>query len=234
MDRPFEFNGTLNSKPILLSDSKAGYICSNFACFKQWGLNFEFVYRGGARLGDQYNWLTRNLKNRVQQNRSVTLYIWLGTCDLTCKVQGSRFIALRHSTDQQCFAYLSYWVQKYEQFLKQFPTVQVIWLETPPYSISEWNRKHFHQNSSIFKDQDLVLNNRISYFNDYLRSVNRVRSVSSFRFRADLLRSRKRCAKSTVRSTVNYSLFKDGIHPGLVLSKYWARRFAQRAVVDCC
>ena len=75
-----------------------------------------------------------------------------------------------------------------------------------------------------------VLSHRIALVNDIFRSLKQTNSVSSFRFKADLLRTRKvyKCS----RTTVNFNLFKDGIHPGTVLAQYWARRFAHRAVLD--
>jgi hypothetical protein len=74
----------LKSKPILLSDSKGSFIHSNCRNYFNKGLNFELIYRGG----DQYHWLTRNLKSRVELYGLITL----GTCDLTCGDSGSKII----------------------------------------------------------------------------------------------------------------------------------------------
>lgn len=126
-----------------------------------------------------------------------------------------------------------YWIQKYENFVSRFPSVRIIWLDIPPYSISLWNKSRFHRNSEQFKTQDFVLQERIVFVNDYLKSINSRRGYSSIRFRADLLHYRKKSSKSSNRSSINFNLYKDGIHPGLILSKYWARRYAQRAIVDC-
>ncbi|XP_053391753.1 uncharacterized protein LOC128554504, partial [Mercenaria mercenaria] len=65
--------------------AKAVIYIKNFHYFNRHGVNFEFVYRGGARLRDQYQRLLRNLHKKVNFYGSVTLYVWLGTCDLTCK-----------------------------------------------------------------------------------------------------------------------------------------------------
>ena len=94
-----------------------------------------------------------------------------------------------------------------------------------------WNIGKGAAPSSADRESDRVLSHRIALVNDIFRSLNQTNSVSSFRFKADLLRTRKVYNKCS-RTTVNFNLFKDGIHPGTVLAQYWARRFAHRAVLD--
>ena len=135
LEEPFE-PPISSTHTILLSDSKGSYIQSNFHSLHP---SFEFVHRGGARLGDQLCWVKQNLNSRVLSHGRLTLYIWLGTCDLTYKISRSRSIALRHSSDDECLRYFQHIIQEFQSELVCFSTVKVVWLDIPPYSISMWN-----------------------------------------------------------------------------------------------
>ena len=156
-------------------------------------------------------WGKRNLNSRVLSHGRLTLYIWLGTCDLTYKISRSRSIALRHSSDDECLRYFQHIIQEFQSELVCFSTVKVVWLDIPPYSISMWNIGKGAAPSSADRESDRVLSHRIALVNDIFRSLNQTNSVSSFRFKADLLRTRKVYNKCS-RTTVNFNLFKDGIY----------------------
>ena len=215
LDRPAPSVSGTHS--IVLSDSKGSYIQQYLG-----HSNFTLIHRGGARLGDQLYWVKKFLKVYTKHNKQVTLYIWLGTCDITYKLPHSRAIALRHSSHLQCLEYFRRQISIYQAVLANFPTVKVVWLDIPPYSVSLWNSSK----GGVLpgdREADQILSQRIALVNDIFRSVNHESGVSSFRFRADLLRTRKVAGKQS-RSSVNFSLFKDGIHPGPTLGAICDRR----------
>ena len=109
-ERPNNFIGPLQYKPILISDSKGNRLREHAHIIEDTGYSLEFVCKGGARFLDQYFWLVKNLGKRVATHQHVFSYIWLGTCDLTCKKKTvhfneqnrkvrKSFIELRHDSD---------------------------------------------------------------------------------------------------------------------------------------
>ena len=134
------------------------------------------------------------------------LYVWLGICDLTCKK--GRFIELRHTDDSSAVVYLKDQVDKYLKLVASFPSVSIVFLEIPPYFKVEWNKSKGHRNPNSFQSQDLTLYGRI-----YIQEVNERKKFNSGRLHLDLIKYRKRKGHSIKR--INYSPYKDGIHPKL-------------------
>ena len=85
LERPFNFNGRLRCKPILLADSKGNYLKSHADLINQFHYSIEFQCRGYSRFQDYFYWLQHNLSNKVAQYGKIVLYVWLGTCDFTVK-----------------------------------------------------------------------------------------------------------------------------------------------------
>ena len=83
--RPTNFRGPLRYKPILLSDSKGNYLREFSDLIENEGYSIEFNCRGGLRFLDQYFWLRNNLRRKICKYGHITLYCFLGTCDLTLK-----------------------------------------------------------------------------------------------------------------------------------------------------
>ena len=76
IDIPIEFNGRLNSKPILISDSKGNYLRPHSDIITNFGYNIDFVCKGGARFQDYFYWLQSNLHKKsatVWKNKIVYL-----------------------------------------------------------------------------------------------------------------------------------------------------------------
>lgn len=242
VDRPIVFHGRLKKQPIILGDSKGNYLRQHATDIFQPFCDIEFQCRGGARFADYFYWLKRNLARKVQQYTRIVLYIFLGTCDLTSitpyskdtsKSRVKRYIELRHSDNNTCFFYLRGQIDEYCQFISNFPTVSVVFLEIPPYSIQEWNKYQGHPNPKSFLSQDLILYERISIINDYIRSVNKPKSVQSPRFDQDLKRARKSRGDSHRRISLNFSNYKDGIHTKPLLARCWMKRILLQIFADC-
>ena len=109
----------------------------------------------------------------------------------------------------------------------------MVFLEIPPYSIKQCNRNKGHRNPDSFHSQDLILLERISLVNEYIWFVNENNSVTSPRFKIDLLIFRKSKSKQTKRVNILYSLCKDGVHPQSLLARCWMKRLVTQILVDC-
>ena len=102
------------------------------------------------------------------------IYCFVGTCDLTRFIESNptekrkhqKFIELRHSSDFEAVQSLIYEINRYLKFISKFPSVKIIFLEIPPYSIREWNKAKGHPDPDSFLSQDLALYERLSLVND--------------------------------------------------------------------
>ena len=97
-----------------------------------------FWYRKGTGVNEQYLWLKENLqeKLRILGTNHITLYIWLGTCDLT--VKSDQFIKIC-SEDFSAVRSLCKGLKDIFDYIRQFPTITLVYLEIPYYSIYLWN-----------------------------------------------------------------------------------------------
>lgn len=229
IERPLSFPGRLRKQPILISDSKGNYLKNHSDLFDQYGYFVDFQCRSGARFGDYLSWLNYNLDKKVRQYGNIILYVWLGTCDLTFRK--GRFIDLRHNNDSIAVSYLKHQINRYCEFVSNYPTVSLVFLEIPPYSIISWNRSRGHRDPTSFHSQDLILYERICLVNEYIKEVNRLSSVVSPRFNLDLLKYRK--TKGHSRRSISYSPYKDGIHPNVILARVWMKRIIAQIFKDC-
>lgn len=233
VERPIHFQGTLRKQAILIADSKGNYLKPHADLIEQFGYHIEFECRSGARFADYYYWLQSNLYRKVQQFGHIILYIFLGTCDLTTRK--GKFIDLRQDDDNKAFYYLKFQIDRYLHFISKFPTVSVVFLEIPPYSIQTWNSSRGHRDPSTFCTNDKILNERIILVNDYIKAVNenRTHPVHSPRFNLDLKRYRKAKGDKHSKSSLTFANYKDGIHPTPLLSRVWLKRIILLILKDC-
>ena len=236
IDRPLHFNGRLRSKPVILSDSKGFSLKPHLDLVHQFQENIIIECRAGARFQDYFHWLRINLITLVQSFGNIVLYIFLGTCDLTFKK--GKFTELRHKDDISAISYVKFQIERYLAFVKNFSTVTLVFLEIPPYSIEAWNRAKGHRDPKNFHSQDFILLERIALVNEYIRSVNerssesRKTPLSSPRFKLDLLKFRKEKGGKQ-RVSINFSNYKDGIHPTCLLARCWMKRIVTQVLIDC-
>ena len=248
--KPIKFNGPLASQPIIIGDSKGVYLKKYGSGIFESVCHIEFECKGGARFADYLYWLERNLYNRVKRFGHVTLYIFCGTCDLTKLVHVKennsnrvrRYIELRHNSDNAAVRYLTDQIEKISRLVSRFPTVSIVFLEIPPYSIQAWNRTQGHPNPSQFQSADKILNERICIVNEFIKEKNDLANVESPKFNLDLKRARKiskskRQRQDNSENHRRYSLsfgeYKDGIHSGPLLSRVWMKRIVLRIIKDC-
>ena len=163
-------NKPLTKQLILLSDSKGNYLKPYTEYTDKYGHSVDFACKKGARFCDSYIWLDKFLPGKVQKYKQVVLYVFLGTGDLT--VRQGKYIQLRHSSDRIAVSYLQSQIDRYIKFVSEFPSVSLIFLDSVPYSIQEWNKSRGHRDPNTFLHQDLKLYERICPVNDYIRHVN--------------------------------------------------------------
>ena len=222
VDRPLHYPGRLQKHAILISDSKGNYLRKPHDLISQFGYQIEFQCHGGARFYEYFYWLQKNLANRVRIYGQVVLYIFLGTCELTLKK--GKFIDLKHEKDENAVSYVQYQIQRYLNFVSNFPTVSIVFLQIPPYSIQAWNSSRGHRDPSSFLSKDLILYERICILNEYINELNAKMGKISPRFKLDLLRNRKSGETGHSRTSINFASFKDGVHPNDLLARCWMKR----------
>ena len=162
----------------------------------------------------------------------MVLYVFLGTCDLT--VRQGKYIQLRHLSDRVAVSYLQSQIDRYINFVSEFPSVSLIFLDIVPYSIQEWNKSRGHRDPNTFLHQDLKLNERICLVNDYIRHVNYSAVVKSPNLRSDLSRYRKDKVSESYIVSVSFSNYLDGIHPSTLLACYWMKRIVACSLHTVC
>ena len=130
--------GNLKKVPIILSDSKGERLEAVVDLINHPENKIYFWYRKGKGVNEQYLWLKENLqeKLRILGTNHITLYIWLGTCDLT--VKSDQFIKIC-SEDFSAVRSLCKGLKDIFDYIRQFPTITLVYLEIPYYSIYLWN-----------------------------------------------------------------------------------------------
>ncbi|CAG2255479.1 unnamed protein product [Mytilus edulis] len=221
----------LRTIPVILSDSKAKYLANTIDWSSHPDNKIFWWWKSGADTETQFTWLKDNLESKIQElsSQHFTIYIWLGTCDLTEKT--GKFIKLRSSNNER----VNYICETYKQiykFLSDYPTIKVVFLELPYYSIYLWNLFQQHPEPEQFRVQDRLLECQIAEVNKFIRETNILLRVHSPDFGLDLLKVRKHHGRPPVYSN-NYGLYIDGIHPHPYLARLWLIRILLRIVEDC-
>lgn len=75
--------------------------------------------------------------------------------------------------------------------MSHFPSVKIVFLEIPYYSIEKYNKHLKVLNPESYHESDLILTERICILNDYIREVNEISGFNTPRFNRDLVKYRK-------------------------------------------
>ncbi|CAG2256268.1 unnamed protein product [Mytilus edulis] len=117
------------------------------------------------------------------------------------------------------------------------PRSKITILETPIYSIKNWNKKQGHKNPDTFEEQDIELERQLYTLNGRIREINKRIGSHSPEFSSDISNTSKyHCGKDRkLKTTRNYEfgLYQDGIHPGELLAKNWLKKISEQAKRDC-
>lgn len=213
----FDFPNNLNTSrtPIILTDSKGKYL-RNQVHFNN---NIVWCCHPKISIQEHLQFLKGNLDSFIQQHGNITLFIWLGTCDLTKKDKHG-FISLRSKDNSTVNTIYSIFKDIYF-YVKNFEKVKLVFIELPVYSIYWWNFYRHHSNAEQFRADDILLHQQVCLLNSYIRDVNRLLHVHSPDFSADLIQTRKQSTRRHTFKTYTFVTYSDGIHPGKLLSKLW-------------
>ena len=153
------------------------------------------MWKKGATAEDRLGYLQVNLSQNLIRLNQITLFVWIGTCNLTTKSNG--FIELGSTNRNSAFEFINILIQIYH-FVRTFgPSVKLVFLHLPLYSIYHYNKFHNHPDPDKFSDQDFVLHQQINIVNDYINDTNRLLQVYTPRLSEDLLKSKRNSPFST-------------------------------------
>lgn len=219
--------GNLKKVPVLLTDSR-GRNLEDVTDSSQYPENkIYYWYSPGDGVQEQFSWLKENLEKKFNElgTQHLTLYVWLGTCDLTEKC--GRYIQLR-SEKNETVSHICKVYGDIHKYVRSFPTINIVFLELPFYSIYLWNVHRRHPNPHIFRDQDRKLHKQITEVNRFVNQINTLYHQNSPSFSHDLEKNRKRAGQRA-----KCGLYIDGVHPHPRLAKLWLLRIALRLPKDC-
>lgn len=109
--------------------------------------------------------------------------MWLGTCDLTFKTNGS--IDTRENPTEAIVNL----IRNFEDIvtlIQDYPVCKVAFLEIPVYSIYVWNKAKEHPDPRSFIPKDNLLISHILVANDKIRALNNRLLVRSPGFNNDI------------------------------------------------
>lgn len=216
---------SLTWKPVVLADSKGKYIESSVQRSSKPENLILWVCKAGWKSSDVAKWIEQNLETLLKTHQFISLYVWIGTCDLT--VKGKKYIQLRRNSTEA----LEQNLQKIKNLITN-SNVKLTFFHIPYYSIRLWNETKGHENPSSYKESDDQLTSLIDTANGFIDKLNLEQNTSSPKFNEDLRRSRKSKGRKARYST-NYSLLLDGIHPKKTLATLWLLSMKKKIFKDC-
>lgn len=112
----------LRTIPIVLSDSKGRYLQREVDPNRHLENKLFWWCNKGAKTECQFQWLKDNLLTKFEELSSehLTIYVWLGTCDITHKI-GEQTSVNNDSVNKICNSY-----KEIYKFLSGFPTLKVV------------------------------------------------------------------------------------------------------------
>ena len=211
---------------VIVSDSKGNYLKQH----AQTSLERSIVWLGHSGLNSEegINLLKSKLAELTRTYGRLSVYLFLGTCDLTQKV--GDFIVLKRGYR----AIRAEVIRLYGELADyaQLNSIDLTLLEIPIYSIKEWNKYYGDPCPEVFDRNDKQIYKSVKKTNNAIKSINSRLLKHSPSFSLDLENSRKPHGRKE-RYYFNYCLLKDGIHPTPLVAKLWLRRIAALVRQDC-
>jgi hypothetical protein len=217
--------------PVILTDSKAKYL-RNVGSLPLEN-NIKWWFKSGQTSDLGLNWLRSNLDNKIGQLDNISLYVWLGTCDLTFKTNDT--VDIRENPKEA----IDNLIRNFEDIvtlIQGYPVCKVTFLEIPVYSIYLWNKAKEHPDPRSFISKDNTLISHILDANHKIRALNNRLSVRSPGLNNDVyhpITCHTKNKHKRARDLYNFNLYRDGIHPKELLAKVWLRKIIQRIRIDC-
>ncbi|CAG2244624.1 unnamed protein product [Mytilus edulis] len=219
--------------PVIISDSKGRYLENQ--CTTAFEKNIKWWYKSGQTSSQGLAWLKNNLASKIGHLDNISLYVWLGTCDLTSYDRSSKLVSLRPNPEEEVQTVINNF-RDIKELLSAYPICKLTFLEIPIFSIFEWNKSHDHPSPNQFKNQDDSLIVNIIEINQQIRQLNNLVHVGSPAFSLDIYHSvacKSKNSRKRPRDLYNFNLYIDGIHPKINLSKVWLRKISNRIRTDC-
>ena len=224
-NKPDSFDWT----PMVLTDSKGKYLRKVHDKTDRTENQIHWLGRSGFNSNNAVNFLKpKKIKSLLKFHNRISLYVWIGTCDLTAKFK--RFIDLRtpsiRTRDTLC--------RNLEIIANRcrHSRIRVHFLHCPYYSIQHWNKNKGHRNPEVYAQSDKRLTEIVDSVNSFIDHLNQVNYTYSPKLNVDLQRGRKRRGGKQ-RQSLNFKLFLDGIHPDKKLAKSWLTSIKRKINKDC-
>ncbi|MES9904148.1 MAG: hypothetical protein ABW168_15920 [Sedimenticola sp.] len=216
-----------NKIPIILTDSKGKYLQP----FCQQGAKSDIIWinKSGKTTDFYVRWLESNVQ-RISKDGDVHMLIWIGTCDPTTKV--GKTITLKVNQDEVIDNAKKNLTSIKNKIVDSTNNNTASFLHTPYYSIAKWNEFKGHPDPQSFLEDDIKLKGTIDSINSHIDDLNSELNTYSPKFNADLEKTRKPKQGKTRRS-VNFNLYRDGIHPREALAKVWLKNI-NRLIQQAC
>ena len=144
----------------------------------------QLLCRLGATAENRLDYLRQNLESHIETYTNITLFVWLGTCNLTKKTQNG-CIEITSKDSSAAYSLIETLKQLYH-FVRQFGSaVKLVFIHIPVYSITHYNKYKNHNNPDIFSEQDFDIVNR------YIDDTNRILHTFSLHLSQDLQKSKR-------------------------------------------
>ena len=195
---------------IIASDSKGRFLRNQMS----FNTHLNIQYRSGAKVNN--NQLKSIVFRKIQSVQHPIVALWFGTCELTTK--DGDFISLTTNIETKITDIITQYKELKREIITRNNRSKVIFLECPYFSLLEWNKHKNHPNPDLFSEQQKILEASIDKLNKEMQSING--NIRRTRISQDMVFSTK-CKGKSQKYSIDYSLLKDGIHPGEVLTKLW-------------
>jgi len=181
---------------------------------------------------NRLKFLKENLEREHQKLNYITLYVWVGTCNLTTKEGNYIYLTAK---DHTAVGDIKKGLREIYSFTREFGNrVKLVFLHLPLYSIVQFNLyNEYEGDMTDFVEEDKVLQQQITEVNFFINDTNRLFHATTQKISDDLQKSKRRNPFSPTKHKYDFSLYKDGIHPTDVLAKLWLVRITRLVKNDC-
>ena len=174
--------------------------------------------KSGARCRETLEWTKQKFEGSEISGRNHTVFIWLGTCDLTSKSKNGE-IRIKDETNETANQVIDTY-KRLGQFLKS-KKCRVIILELPYYSIKIWNTHKTKETTDSYIEEDKKLKAQVDYINEHIQIINSENGIQAPQFNKDLLKHRSGGKDKKTCRYINWAHLPDGIHPAPLISRIW-------------
>ena len=212
-----ELSNDLKHNALIVGDSKVRHIEQLMTA----KTNITAYWRSGSTLNNRC--LKQYIDQHISRFNKPIVILLFNTCYLTNVVdKKTKYIDLVANYDEVVTITIESYRAFKQQRLNNKPAAQIFFIECPFYSIVEWNRLMKHPQPESFQTNQDKLENMIKELNSKIKELNAPHSPPQIA--QDMFVKIKRKKNHTQTRRINYTLLKDGIHPGKDLSQLWLVR----------